>query len=217
MGKHAQQTAIPLVKWRIDEIISVAREAGRTAFSNAGIARALWMDARSHWLTENLPSALGLTDDEFDAVIVRSAGAFKDGVDEYLRDMDDVTETRAPRFPGMSYFFSENNDFAYGLQIDLSRFSVERFDVEALYQRVYPRLMGEYHRLAPHIATARGVPGLYQPEPGDEPISTFMLVDDVFVFRIVPVALDRDMLAELLPAKLREFVTYMIGTEECHE
>ncbi|CAE6862173.1 hypothetical protein R69658_07674 [Paraburkholderia aspalathi] len=218
MNNHTLGKAVPLLKRPIDEIVTIAREAGRRTFDNVDTIEAVWFDARSRWLNENLPNALGLTDDEFDTVMVRAADAFKQGFDEYIRDMSEVVQTWAPRLPGVSIFFDESSTFRYGLQVDLSRFSAERLDAEALYQRFYTRLMSEYDRLLPHIAAAGGEPDAYRPKPDDEPISTFMLIDDVFIFQILPVALKRDVLKDALPAKLREFVTHMTSTEEeCHE
>lgn len=134
--------------------------------------------------------------------------------------MPNINSTSAQipaRLPGVSIFFDESSTFRFGLQIDLSRFSLDRLDAEALYQRFYTRLMSEYDQLLPRIAAAGSEPDAYRPKPDDEPISTFMLIDDVFIFQIMPVELKRDVLNDVLPTKLREFVTYMIGTEECHE
>lgn len=125
--------------------------------------------------------------------------------------------TLPARLPGVSIFFDESGTFRFGLQIDLSRFSFKQSDAEALYQRFYTRIMSEYDRLSLHIAAVSDESDVCHPKPGDEPISAYMLTDDVFFFQIMPVDLKRDVLSDILPTKLREFVTFMIGAEEGDE
>ncbi|TDV16286.1 hypothetical protein [Paraburkholderia caballeronis] len=114
------------------------------------------------------------------------------------------------RLPGVGLFFGEDSGFTYGLTVDLTKFRLDRFDADALYRRLYDRLLTEYDRLAPHIAAERSGPGAYVADPeNDGPVSVWMLTDDVFCLEIIPAAIERESLEQELPPLLRRFVEIM--------
>lgn len=197
-----------LVTRPIEEITEICRIAGRTAFVNAEVVEDAAGEIRFEWIGRAFPSGMGMSEKQFNNIIKCASAAFDEGIDEYK---ESLRSGPPPRLPGVSYFFSEDFDFEYGVQIDLSRMDGRRLTADALYDRIYSRLLFEFDSLMRHILTSGEQVKFVG--SGKPPISTEMLVDDVFLFRIVPVALTRRQLQEKLTVQLREFVDYMVGSD----
>ena len=114
----------------------------------------------------------------------------------------------------VGYFFAEDSSLTYGLQVDLARFSANEDDPEVLFRRFHSRLISEYDRLAPKIAKSDAARGAMQGPEQEAPISIEMLTDDVIFLRIVPTAIERDMLLRQLSEKLMTFVRLLKETTE---
>lgn len=111
------------------------------------------------------------------------------------------------RLPGVAYWFSEENSFAFGLQVDIAAMQPLGLDAEALFERFSHRLIAEYRRLKAHADAHRANEGAYRVDPDeDEPIAIQMVCDDVFSLQIVPVAIESAAFAQALHPVLREFV-----------
>lgn len=208
MTKRTSKTDMPLIKRPIDEIVQFARAAGRTAFANADVVEGAAQDIRFEWVGRNFPSGMGMPEDQFNDVIVLACKAFDEGIDEYHNSL---CQPPAKRLRGVSYFFSEESSYEYGVQIDVSRLDVRDHSGDALYERFYQRLLSEFDALRQRIAAAGEQ--VNRTAVSGSPISFSMLADDVFVFRIAPVALERDQFRQVLPTKLREFVDFVTGSE----
>jgi hypothetical protein len=114
----------------------------------------------------------------------------------------DAAKASRDRLPSVGYWFSEDDSFAFGLMVDLSKFSMQQSDSEALFNRFYARLLSEYDRLALQIEAARAE----RIDPADEPLSISFTHDENIFLQIVPTAIDRATLTEELPVKLNQFV-----------
>ncbi|WP_213768982.1 hypothetical protein [Caballeronia sp. dw_19] len=207
MAKQAMQIETPLIKRPLEEILAAARAAGRQAFTQRETLDSAWQDAAFVWIDKTLPDNQGMPDEYVNSLLQKAKSAFEQGVEEYLDGVSQVVQAPTPRLPGVGYWFSEDDSFAFGLMVDLLKFQVERFDPDALFDRFYARLVSEYDRRAPHVEAARAY-GIAVRSVGqeDEPLSMSMLIEETLFLQIVPIAIDRATLVERLPPMLREFV-----------
>lgn len=115
--------------------------------------------------------------------------------------------------PGISYFFSEDRDCAYGIQADLAVVECSIEDEESLSKRFFDRLMVEFDRIGPVSATYRDDLGAPQHAAENaEPVSIFWLIDGVVALKIVPTAIARNELQRVLRSEVEIFVTYLSGS-----
>jgi hypothetical protein len=211
MGEQTQSTETPLIKRSLEEILAAARAAGRKAFTQRETLDSAWQDAAFAWIDKTLPDNQGMPDEYVNGLLEKAKSAFEQGVEDYLEGISLVARTPEPRLLGVGYWFSEDDSFAFGLMIDLSKFQVERFDPDALFDRFYSRLVSEYDRLAPHVEAARAY-GITICPVGqkDGPLSMSMPIEETLFLQIVPTAIDRATLVTQLPGVLANFVE-MLG------
>jgi hypothetical protein len=84
---------MPLVKRPIEEIIAVARDAGRKAFVTRETVEAAFMDARFQWIGTAFPKGEGVPDDQFDDIVEKACDAFEAGVEDYLAESEAMADT----------------------------------------------------------------------------------------------------------------------------
>jgi hypothetical protein len=207
MTKRTRAPEIPLIKRPITEIMRITNEAGRSAAANAELIQSASREMRFEWIGKAFPTGLGMSDDEFNDIIVQACNAFDKGIDEYCDGLNEAVQQRPARLPGVGYWFSEDDTFAFGLMVDTSKFSAERLDANALFDRFRVRLVSEYDRIALQVGAARADGAdISFSDKEDEPLSIRMTVDETIFLQIVPAAIDRTTLDERLPPMLREFV-----------
>lgn len=87
MGKSKEAAILPLEKRPIVEIVQIATEAGRVAFTRKETIDNVWQAVRNEWLTRMLAGGHGMPDDDFNLVMEKASDAFEEGVDEYVSDL----------------------------------------------------------------------------------------------------------------------------------
>lgn len=211
MAKRTRASEIPLVKRPIAEIVRIANEAGCRAAGNAELIQSAFFDMRFEWIGKAFPEGFGLSDDQFDDIVSRACDAFDEGIDDYRDSLNKPRQLSSPPLTGVGYWFSEDDSFAFGLMVDTSKFHVEQFHSEALFNRFHARLLSEYDRLALQIEAARAEgTDVSAGNPEGGPLSITFSSDESLFLQIVPSAIDRETLVTQLPGALKNFVE-MLG------
>lgn len=81
MAKALKIPDVLLVKRPIGEILAVARDAGHSMLSRDVAIADFARLGFNEWVTLNMPNGLGMADDDFNALMEKSAAAYQEGAE----------------------------------------------------------------------------------------------------------------------------------------